>query len=176
MGGGSYGLCGTETGAHTTIVAPERAWTVFKGISGKPESFRSPIDNLSGFAPFDLPSCNTIFWTESKPGGETFFCAECLRIEARFGKNRVNSGNIQSIYFRKVHPGKPIEMGGSFGRYEATGQGCMFATQRFLSKALIPEQQEIAGARVVIQGFGDVGSVAAAAVAKRFSVGYTLAA
>jgi glutamate dehydrogenase (NAD(P)+) len=37
----------------------------------------------------------------------------------------------------------------------------MFATQRFLSKALIPEQQEIAGARVVIQGFGNVGAVAA---------------
>ena len=62
---------------------------------------------------------------------------------------------------RPVVTGKPVEMGGSLGRYEATGNGCVYATSRFLSKALIPEQQEIAGASVVIQGFGDVGSVAA---------------
>jgi glutamate dehydrogenase (NAD(P)+) len=64
---------------------------------------------------------------------------------------------------RPVVTGKPIAMGGSYGRYEATGQGCVLATQRFLSKALLPEQQDLAGARVVIQGFGDVGSVAAQA-------------
>ena len=64
---------------------------------------------------------------------------------------------------RPVVTGKPAEMGGSCGRYEATGYGCMYATRRFLSKALLPEQQEIAGARVVIQGFGDVGRVAASA-------------
>ena len=62
---------------------------------------------------------------------------------------------------RPVVTGKPIEMGGSYGRNTATGTGCMYATERFLSKALIPERQEIAGARVAIQGFGDVGSVAA---------------
>jgi glutamate dehydrogenase (NAD(P)+) len=61
-----------------------------------------------------------------------------------------------------VVTGKPVTMGGSVGRHEATGRGCVYATKRFLSRALIPEQQEIAGARVVIQGFGDVGSVAAA--------------
>ena len=57
---------------------------------------------------------------------------------------------------RPVVTGKPLEMGGSPGRSEATGNGCVYATRRFLSKALIPDQQEIAGARVVIQGFGDV--------------------
>jgi len=62
---------------------------------------------------------------------------------------------------RPVVTGKPIEMGGSYGRHEATGAGCVYATERFLSKALLPNQLEIAGARVVIQGFGDVGSVAA---------------
>jgi glutamate dehydrogenase (NAD(P)+) len=62
---------------------------------------------------------------------------------------------------RPVVTGKPLELGGSLGRREATGKGCMLATQRFLSKALIPEQQEIAGARIAIQGFGDVGSVVA---------------
>jgi len=64
---------------------------------------------------------------------------------------------------RPVVTGKPIEMGGSYGRYEATGNGCLFATQRFLSKALIPDHQDVAGMRVAIQGFGDVGAVAAKA-------------
>jgi len=62
---------------------------------------------------------------------------------------------------RPVVTGKPVNLGGSLGRREATGKGCMFATQRFLSKALISEQQEIAGARIAIQGFGNVGSVVA---------------
>ena len=62
---------------------------------------------------------------------------------------------------RPVVTGKPIEMGGAYGRYEATGNGCLFATQRFLSKALLPEHQDVAGMRVAIQGFGDVGAVAA---------------
>lgn len=62
---------------------------------------------------------------------------------------------------RPVVTGKPIEMGGSYGRHEATGNGCLFATQRFLSKALIPDHQDVAGMRIAIQGFGDVGAVAA---------------
>lgn len=64
---------------------------------------------------------------------------------------------------RPVVTGKPIEMGGSYGRHEATGAGCMYATERFLAKGLISNQQEIAGARVAIQGFGDVGNVTARA-------------
>jgi glutamate dehydrogenase/leucine dehydrogenase len=67
---------------------------------------------------------------------------------------------------RPVVTGKPVEMGGSYGRHEATGTGCMFATKRFLSRGLIPDLQEIAGARVAIQGFGDVGAVAADAFAR----------
>ncbi|MDH5546400.1 MAG: Glu/Leu/Phe/Val dehydrogenase [Gammaproteobacteria bacterium] len=62
---------------------------------------------------------------------------------------------------RPVVTGKPIEMGGSYGRREATGLGVLFATERFLSKALIPEKQEVAGCRVAIQGFGAVGAIAA---------------
>ena len=49
---------------------------------------------------------------------------------------------------RPVVTGKPIAMGGSYGRYEATGQGCVLAAQRFLSKALLPEQQDLAGGRL----------------------------
>ncbi|MCG6938779.1 MAG: Glu/Leu/Phe/Val dehydrogenase [Gammaproteobacteria bacterium] len=64
---------------------------------------------------------------------------------------------------RPVVTGKPVDMGGSYGRHEATGNGVYYATERFLSKALIPEQQTVAGARIVIQGFGNVGSIAAQA-------------
>lgn len=67
---------------------------------------------------------------------------------------------------RPVVTGKPVEMGGSYGRFEATGNGVYFVTERFLSKALIAEQQTVAGAKVVIQGFGNVGSVAAQAFSR----------
>lgn len=64
---------------------------------------------------------------------------------------------------RPVVTGKPIEMGGSYGRQEATGNGVYYVTERFLSKALISEQQTVAGASLVVQGFGNVGSVSAQA-------------
>jgi glutamate dehydrogenase (NAD(P)+) len=56
-----------------------------------------------------------------------------------------------------VVTGKPIEMGGSQGRREATGRGVMIIT-RESAKYLGLDLQ---GARVAIQGFGNVGSVAA---------------
>jgi glutamate dehydrogenase (NAD(P)+) len=56
-----------------------------------------------------------------------------------------------------VVTGKPIEMGGSLGRREATGRGCMLVTREALKRLRMP----IAGTRVAIQGFGNVGSVAA---------------
>lgn len=64
---------------------------------------------------------------------------------------------------RPVVTGKPVEMGGSYGRHEATGNGVYHATERFLSKALIAEQQTVAGCKIVIQGFGNVGAIAAQA-------------
>lgn len=68
---------------------------------------------------------------------------------------------------RPVVTGKPIDLGGSYGRTEATGQGCLYATERFLSKELIPELSEVAGARVAIQGFGNVGKIAAQAFCRQ---------
>jgi glutamate dehydrogenase (NAD(P)+) len=56
-----------------------------------------------------------------------------------------------------VVTGKPIEMGGSMGRREATGRGCMFVTQEALRHLGLPAT----GARVAVQGFGNVGSVSA---------------
>jgi len=53
--------------------------------------------------------------------------------------------------------GKPIEMGGSLGRREATGRGVMIVT-REAAKHL---GFDINGATVAIQGFGNVGSVSA---------------
>jgi glutamate dehydrogenase (NAD(P)+) len=56
-----------------------------------------------------------------------------------------------------VVTGKPVEMGGSLGRREATGRGCMLVTREALKRLRMPIQ----GTRVAIQGFGNVGSVAA---------------
>jgi glutamate dehydrogenase (NAD(P)+) len=64
---------------------------------------------------------------------------------------------------RPVVTGKPIDLGGSLGRYEATGLGVAFATERLLNSELVPELKSFQGARVVIQGFGQVGAVAAQA-------------
>ena len=56
-----------------------------------------------------------------------------------------------------VVTGKPVEMGGSLGRREATGRGCMLVTREALKRLRMP----VGGTRVAIQGFGNVGSVAA---------------
>jgi glutamate dehydrogenase (NAD(P)+) len=56
-----------------------------------------------------------------------------------------------------VVTGKPVEMGGSLGRREATGRGCMQVTREALRKLRMP----IEGTRVAVQGFGNVGSIAA---------------
>src|SRR3954464_585324 len=56
-----------------------------------------------------------------------------------------------------VVTGKPIEMGGSMGRREATGRGCMIVVK----EALKHLGMDISGTTVCVQGFGNVGSVAA---------------
>ncbi|MES2522199.1 MAG: Glu/Leu/Phe/Val dehydrogenase [Gemmatimonadota bacterium] len=56
-----------------------------------------------------------------------------------------------------VVTGKPVEMGGSLGRKEATGRGCMLVTREALQHLGLPMK----GATVAVQGFGNVGSVAA---------------
>jgi glutamate dehydrogenase (NAD(P)+) len=56
-----------------------------------------------------------------------------------------------------VVTGKPIEMGGSLGRREATGRGVMLIAR----EAARHLGFDLKGARVAVQGFGNVGSVAA---------------
>ena len=56
-----------------------------------------------------------------------------------------------------VVTGKPVEMGGSLGRREATGRGCMLVTKQALEHL----GMQVEGTTVAVQGFGNVGSVAA---------------
>ena len=56
-----------------------------------------------------------------------------------------------------VVTGKPILVGGSAGRRDATGRGLVYV----LSQAVREVGLELRGARVAIQGFGNVGSVTA---------------
>ena len=61
-----------------------------------------------------------------------------------------------------VTTGKPVEMGGSLGRREATGRGCMLVTK----EALAHLGMNVKGTTVAVQGFGNVGSVSAQLLAK----------
>src|SRR5919197_70172 len=56
-----------------------------------------------------------------------------------------------------VVTGKPVPLGGSGGRLEATGRGLLFVIRETLRRVGRP----LEGARVAIQGFGNVGSNAA---------------
>ncbi|MEO7822573.1 MAG: Glu/Leu/Phe/Val dehydrogenase [Gemmatimonadaceae bacterium] len=61
-----------------------------------------------------------------------------------------------------VVTGKPLELGGSLGRREATGRGCMIVTRDALQHLGMP----VKGTTVAVQGFGNVGSVAAQLLAR----------
>lgn len=61
-----------------------------------------------------------------------------------------------------VVTGKPISLGGSRGRAEATGRGCMIVCQQAL-KQLKKEPSET---EVIIQGFGNVGGMSARLMSK----------
>jgi glutamate dehydrogenase/leucine dehydrogenase len=56
-----------------------------------------------------------------------------------------------------VVTGKPISLGGSLGRNEATGRGCYYTVLSSCQHLGIP----VKGARVAVQGFGNAGSIAA---------------
>jgi glutamate dehydrogenase (NAD(P)+) len=61
-----------------------------------------------------------------------------------------------------VVTGKPLEVGGSAGRREATGRGVLLCVREACEHLKLP----LRGARVAIQGFGNVGSVSADLMAK----------
>jgi glutamate dehydrogenase (NAD(P)+) len=60
-----------------------------------------------------------------------------------------------------VVTGKPVNMGGSLGRNEATSRGCLFCTQQVLKQGLVPGLDSVKGATVVVQGYGNAGAIAA---------------
>jgi glutamate dehydrogenase (NAD(P)+) len=64
-----------------------------------------------------------------------------------------------------VVTGKPLTVGGSLGRDEATGRGVLFCMREVLAKAGLAAE----GLRVVVQGFGNVGAVFAR-LASQFGV------
>lgn len=61
-----------------------------------------------------------------------------------------------------VTTGKPIVLGGSEGREEATGRGVVFAVE----EAVKDMEFDLEGARVAVQGFGNVGGIAATLIQK----------
>lgn len=61
-----------------------------------------------------------------------------------------------------VVTGKPVELGGSFGRIEATGRGVAYIT----AEACKRQRINLRGATVAVQGFGNVGSVTARLLAQ----------
>ena len=63
--------------------------------------------------------------------------------------------------------GKPLDLGGSVGRVEATGRGCKIVTDRAISRFNMKRENT----RVIIQGFGNVGSMASRAF---YEAGYSV--
>src|SRR5881396_864608 len=63
----------------------------------------------------------------------------------------------------EIVTGKPISLGGSLFRHEATGAGVVMVIERCCEKLATP----LAGQRCVVQGFGNVGGIAAAELYER---------
>src|SRR5689334_7901968 len=64
-----------------------------------------------------------------------------------------------------VVTGKPVSIGGSVGREEATGRGVMYTLRKFLAT----KNKQLSDVRVAIQGFGNVGYHSARLLAERGS-------
>ncbi len=63
----------------------------------------------------------------------------------------------------EIVTGKPVECGGTLGRREATGRGVAY----LIGRALETLEINATGSTAIIQGFGNVGSVAALSLAQR---------
>ena len=74
-------------------------------------------------------------------------------LNSRSGNDRVNA--------RRVVTGKPVELGGSLGRTEATGYGAAYVLRHLYGEY----DRVLDGETVAIQGFGNVGSHGAVAMA-----------
>ncbi len=65
----------------------------------------------------------------------------------------INHGGMET----GVVTGKPVSMGGSLGRRDATGRGCFVVAREAMQRLGLT----LTGARVAVQGFGNVGNAAA---------------
>jgi glutamate dehydrogenase (NAD(P)+) len=63
----------------------------------------------------------------------------------------------------EIVTGKPIALGGSVFRHEATGAGVVMVTERACDRLAMPLQRQ----RCVVQGFGNVGGIAASELFER---------
>ena len=64
---------------------------------------------------------------------------------------------FQGYTVHGIVTGKPVEVGGSLGRREATGRGVMLTAREMLHRSGMP----VLGTRVAVQGMGNVGGTAA---------------
>ena len=64
---------------------------------------------------------------------------------------------IQGQYMMEVVTGKPVQLGGSLGRREATGRGVAIATSEVMKRY----GWQASDTTVAVQGYGNVGSIAA---------------
>ncbi len=83
-----------------------------------------------------------------------------------------NAQTMAWIYdtYDRLHPGennlavvtgKPLDIGGSLGRHEATARGSWYATEQLLKRKVVPGLDTLEGATVAVQGYGNAGSIAA---------------
>ena len=83
-----------------------------------------------------------------------------------------NAQTMAWIYdtYDRMHPGsnnlavvtgKPLDIGGSLGRDEATARGSWYATEQLLRRGVVEGLDTLDGARVAVQGYGNAGSIAA---------------
>jgi len=68
---------------------------------------------------------------------------------------------LKGAYTPAVITGKPLTMGGSLGRVEATGRGVMVTCRSAMAKLKMNPQESTC----VVQGFGNVGSISAKLIA-----------
>src|SRR5215470_4551945 len=57
-----------------------------------------------------------------------------------------------------VVTGKPLALGGSFGRATATARGALVCVEEAIGRGLVPGVGKLAEARIAVQGFGNAGA------------------
>jgi len=57
-----------------------------------------------------------------------------------------------------VVTGKPLSIGGSYGRSTATARGALVCVEEAIGRGLIPGVEQLSAARVAVQGFGNAGA------------------